>query len=302
MTHAVPALAPVPAATDVQIREVLAGRLVQPLFQPIVDLGSRAVVGVEALARGPAGSALQFPDRLFAAARDAGVVGELDLLCCERALECAIAAPVTPPLVFVNAEPGVLNQPLSPRLIELIRNGLPFRQILEYTERALPAVPGSLLRIAGQIQQWGNGLALDDVGVDPMSLAFLPILEPEVIKLDMSLVRQPARGHHQSSVRGRPFRSGANRGHGHRRRDRDRTGSGHRPGAGCALGPGLVVRPAGTDRQHLVCLRPDRRPYLAPAAARFPPAGGYPVSDCRRSRNRCRSDHGHRRRRCGAPS
>lgn len=174
------------------IEAVLAERLVRPLFQPIVDLSTRTVVGVEALARGPAGTDLEFPDRLFAAAREAGRLGDLDMLCSERALECAVAAPVPPPLVFVNAEPAALDQPLSPRLVELIMGGLPFREILEFTERALPALPGSLLRIAGQAQQWGNSLALDDVGVDPMSLAFLPVLEPEVIKLDMSLIRDPS--------------------------------------------------------------------------------------------------------------
>ncbi|MEU4624640.1 EAL domain-containing protein [Actinoplanes sp. NPDC023801] len=174
---------------------MLARRLVQPLFQPIVQLSSRAVVGMEALARGPAGTDVEFPDRLFAAARAAGRLGELDLLCSERALECALAAVQPPPLLFVNAEPGVLDQPLSPRLIELVSGGLPFREVLEFTERALPAVPGSMLRIAGLAQQWGTGLALDDVGVDPMSLAFLPILEPEVIKLDMSLLRSPDSAH-----------------------------------------------------------------------------------------------------------
>src|SRR5690348_15006109 len=141
------------------IDAVLADRLVQPLFQPIVDLSTRTVVGVEALARGPAGTDLQFPDRLFAAASAAGRLGELDMLCAERALECAVAAPVHPPLVFVNAEPAALDQPLSPRLIKLIVNGLPFREILEFTERALSALPGSLLRIAAQAQHWGNSLA-----------------------------------------------------------------------------------------------------------------------------------------------
>jgi EAL domain-containing protein (putative c-di-GMP-specific phosphodiesterase class I) len=185
-SHA-PAQAP-PATT---IGAVLAGRLVRPLFQPIVDLSTRTVVGVEALARGPAGTDLEFPDRLFAAARAAGRLGELDMLCSERALETAVAAPNPPPLLFVNAEPGVLDQPLSPRLVEMLREGFPFREILEFTERALPALPGSLLHIAGLVHRWGNGLALDDVGADPMSLAFLPLVEPEVIKLDMSLVRNP---------------------------------------------------------------------------------------------------------------
>jgi EAL domain-containing protein (putative c-di-GMP-specific phosphodiesterase class I) len=190
---AFPARAPAPTrpSSAVTVEAVVAQRMVQPLFQPIVDLSTRRVVGWEALARGPAGSDLEFPDRLFAAARAAGLVAELDMLCAERALECALSAPSPPPLLFVNAEPGVLDQPLSPRLIELVHSGLPFREVLEFTERALPNVPGSLLRIAGMVQLWGNGLALDDVGVDPMSLAFLPILEPEVIKLDMGLVRAP---------------------------------------------------------------------------------------------------------------
>jgi EAL domain-containing protein (putative c-di-GMP-specific phosphodiesterase class I) len=196
----------------VTIDAILAGRLVRPLFQPIVDLSTRTVTGLEALARGPAGTALQFPDRLFDAGRAAGRLGELDMLCFERALEGALAAPVAPPVLFANGEPAVMDQPLSPRLIELLTGRPPFRTILEYTERALPAVPGSLLRLAGGIQLGGNGLALDDVGVDPMSLAFLPILEPEVIKLDMSLIRDPDTAHSRAvcaAVRAEAQRTGA---------------------------------------------------------------------------------------------
>lgn len=180
---------------DSAIGMILARRLVWPLFQPIVDLSTRAVVGLEALARGPEGTALHYPDALFQAAREAGRLGALDLLCAERALECAVQSPAPPPLLFVNAEPAVLDQPLSPRLIELVQDGLPFREVLEFTERALPAAPGSLLRIAAQTRGWGNAVALDDVGVDPVSLAFLPLLDPQVIKLDLSLVRNPAAAH-----------------------------------------------------------------------------------------------------------
>jgi EAL domain-containing protein (putative c-di-GMP-specific phosphodiesterase class I) len=198
--------------TDVTIDAVLAGRLVRPLFQPIVDLSTRTAVGVEALARGPAGTVLEFPDRLFAAGRAAGRLGELDMLCFEQALEGALAAPVAPPLLFANGEPAVMDQPLSPRLLELFAQRPTFRTILEYTERALPSVPGSLLRLAGMIERDGNAIALDDVGVDPMSLAMLPVLEPEVIKLDMSLVRNPGAEHTRTVsavVRAEAQRTGA---------------------------------------------------------------------------------------------
>lgn len=201
-----------PPLGDVSIDVVLAERLVRPLFQPIVDLSARTVVGLEALARGPRGTALEFPDRLFAAARAAGRLGELDMLCTERALEEGSLGPEMPPLLFVNAEPEVMNQPLSQRLLDMINKGLPYRYIIEFTERALATVPAALLNISGQAQQWGIGLALDDVGVDPMSLAFLPVLEPEVIKLDMSLVRDPDSDHTRAvcaMVRAEAERTGA---------------------------------------------------------------------------------------------
>jgi EAL domain-containing protein (putative c-di-GMP-specific phosphodiesterase class I) len=174
------------------VTALLRDRSVLPLFQPIVDLTTGAVVGVEALARGPAGSPLERPDQLFAAARRAGQLGPVDLLCAERALECALEAADLPPLLFVNAEPAVLHQPVSPRLLELLLSGLPFRVVLEYTERALSTVPADLLRIAGMAHGMGNAIALDDVGAEPMSLAFLPIVQPDVIKLDMHLLRNPS--------------------------------------------------------------------------------------------------------------
>src|SRR5690349_6636552 len=109
------------------VRRILRDRLVTPVFQPIVDLATGALVGVEALARGPLDTPLSRPDQLFAAAERAGQLGPMDLLCAERALECALESPVRLPLVFVNAEPAVLDQPLTPRLLELLLNGLPFR-------------------------------------------------------------------------------------------------------------------------------------------------------------------------------
>ena len=47
-----------PSPTTVEdFRRVLDERAVQPVFQPLVDLDNRHVLGYEALARGPMGSA-----------------------------------------------------------------------------------------------------------------------------------------------------------------------------------------------------------------------------------------------------
>ncbi|HYN93992.1 MAG TPA: EAL domain-containing protein [Pilimelia sp.] len=174
------------------IGRIIAERAIFPRFQPIVDLATRKIVGVEALARGPAGSALEFPDALFPAAIRAGLLAELDMLCAERAIEVARdAGPLVPSFVFVNVEPAVLHQPPSATLLDLVHGGLRFRLVLEITERALSGDPAALLRFASGVHHVGNSLALDDVGADPLSLAFVPLVEPEVVKLDMHLLRSP---------------------------------------------------------------------------------------------------------------
>src|SRR2546423_1046355 len=174
------------------IPRVLAERAVFPRYQPIVDLATRTLVGVEALARGPAGSPIEFPDALFAAATRAGLMPLLDQLCATRAIEIARDARDTvPPLVFINAEPAALSQPPTPDLLAVINSDRPYRIVLEFTERALTANPAALLTVANTVHRGTGALALDDMGADPMSLAFLPLIEPEVVKLDMHLLRDP---------------------------------------------------------------------------------------------------------------
>jgi EAL domain-containing protein (putative c-di-GMP-specific phosphodiesterase class I) len=174
------------------LARILAERAVFPVFQPIVDLHSRKIVGVEALARGPAGSPLEFPDALFATAGRGGLLTELDQMSCERALVAAREAhALTPPLVFVNREPAALDRPMSPELASAVYRDLPFGIVVEFTERALATAPAALLRATDAVHGYGNAVALEDVGADPLSLAFLPLVEPAVVKLDMQLVRAP---------------------------------------------------------------------------------------------------------------
>lgn len=55
------------------------------LFQPILSLSERRLVGYEALTRGPSNSPLHSPLALFAVARQCGRLSELELLCRQRA-------------------------------------------------------------------------------------------------------------------------------------------------------------------------------------------------------------------------
>jgi hypothetical protein len=61
--------------------------------------------------------------------------------------------------------------------------------VLELTERSLLSRPADLLGLIAWARQRGWGVALDDVGVNPDSLALLPFVAPDVIKLDLALVQ-----------------------------------------------------------------------------------------------------------------
>src|SRR3954466_5283491 len=88
------------------IQEVLDSRAVTPVFQPLVDIASGQVLGYEALSRGPAGTPWESPAALFAAARVAGRVDELDWICRARAYQAVLASDPDPRLTwFVNMEP-----------------------------------------------------------------------------------------------------------------------------------------------------------------------------------------------------
>lgn len=66
--------------------------------------------------------------------------------------------------------------------------------MLELTERSLLAHPAEVLRFVNQARDDGLGIALDDVGADPASLAMLDLVAPDVVKLDLRLIQNtPAR-------------------------------------------------------------------------------------------------------------
>jgi EAL domain-containing protein (putative c-di-GMP-specific phosphodiesterase class I) len=157
---------------------------IEPVYQPIFDLRDDSVVGYEALARGRGGNGLSSPDALFAAAREQGRVAELDRACREAALAGAIEGGLGAPFcLFVNADAGALEDDLP----ETPRAG--FTLVMEVTERALTERPEPLLRALTELRQLGWGVALDNVGADSRSLALMPVLYPDVIKLDLQLLR-----------------------------------------------------------------------------------------------------------------
>jgi EAL domain-containing protein (putative c-di-GMP-specific phosphodiesterase class I) len=179
------------------VDEVVRSRAVHTVFQPLVDLADGATVGYEALGRGPAGTVWESPAALFRAAYRSGSVAELDWALRAAALDAASAAGLDPALsLFVNAEPVSMRSPCPPDLrpgIHAAEHRL--RLVMEVTERAVAADPAGLLAAVARAREAGWGIALDDVGAEPGSLAMMPFIRPDVIKLDLHLIQDRTTGH-----------------------------------------------------------------------------------------------------------
>ena len=180
-----------PALHGAELDRILGRRLIRALFQPIVAIDTRETVGFEALARGPEGSPLERPDRLFATAAVTGATIALDWACRAAAVRAALDAGLgRTTTLFVNCEPTAVDAPVPPEHAALWARGTEeLDLLLEITERALTDRPAELVREVAIHRAAGRGIALDDIGADVRSLAVLPLVEPDVIKLDLRLVQ-----------------------------------------------------------------------------------------------------------------
>ncbi|MDP9037561.1 MAG: EAL domain-containing protein [Myxococcota bacterium] len=155
-------------------------------YQPIVSWSRRNVFGYEALLRTNEPS-LPHPGAILDAAERLGRLHDLG-----RAIRAEAAAPaVRMPegaILFVNLHThDLLDEDLFDAQSPLAR--IAERVVLEITERAsLHAVRDVQARIA-RLRWMGFRIAVDDLGAGYAGLTSFAQLEPEVVKLDMSLVR-----------------------------------------------------------------------------------------------------------------
>ncbi|GIF78050.1 EAL domain-containing protein [Asanoa siamensis] len=169
---------------------VLAGRLIEPVFQPVVALADGRPVGFEALARGPKGRFHEAP-ALFAAAARAGRSAELDWLCATTVAQRYRQARLPGLAMFVNLNPDTLASDPPDELVEAYVELTQERQVVvEITEHAVMREPARLLEAVMDARRRTARIALDDIGSDPSSLAALPLINPDIIKLDRSIVQR----------------------------------------------------------------------------------------------------------------
>ena len=170
------------ALCETRIRAIIADRAFLPVFQPIVELASRTVVGYEALTRFADGSR---PDEVFAEAARCGLGLELEATTLEAVLEASGSLPASAWLnLNVSAELVLAGEPLASILR---RWGCQI--VLELTEHIevtdYPAFRAAHKRLGPNVR-----LAVDDAGAGFASLRHILELRPDYVKLDRGIVRQ----------------------------------------------------------------------------------------------------------------
>ena len=164
-----------------EIQTLLAPGGLSMVAQPIVELRTGCVCGVEALARfaghpnGPSG--------VFSAAAHLGLRTDFELAALSAALDLLPDVP-DPLYVSLNASPVTV---LDPRFGPLLAAAPADRIVLELTEHIEVPDYDDLIAALDSVRARGIRLAIDDAGSGFASLAHILTLAPDIIKLDIAL-------------------------------------------------------------------------------------------------------------------
>jgi EAL domain-containing protein (putative c-di-GMP-specific phosphodiesterase class I)/GGDEF domain-containing protein len=152
-------------------------------YHPIVVTSTRQIFGYEALARGTMRT-LRSPEVMFDVAAEADLIWELSRLCRERALEGMSTRLEKDQLLFLNVDPHDFSDPMFTE--DEVDD--PSRVVIEITERtAIKDYPKFRERLKA-FRERGFRFAIDDAGSGYAGLGSIANLEPDFIKLDISLI------------------------------------------------------------------------------------------------------------------
>jgi diguanylate cyclase (GGDEF)-like protein len=175
------------------VARVATGRLLRPVYQPIISLMSGRPIGFEGLVRPTPDAGFANAGALFTAAEVADRIVELDMAAIETIAGRA-----------GRLEPDVyLSLNLSPRTMEteqfhvgelvgiLRRCGLaPEQIVIELTEREAIEDLSRLRANLERVRAAGFRMAADDVGAGNAGLRLLSEINFDVVKIDLSLVQR----------------------------------------------------------------------------------------------------------------
>jgi EAL domain-containing protein (putative c-di-GMP-specific phosphodiesterase class I) len=155
-------------------------------FQPIVDISNKTIFGHEALVRGPNGEgALTVLDQVTN-------TYQFDQACRVKAVKTASELNLDG-FLSINFMPNAVYRPelcIRTTLEAAEKYNFPTKNIIfEFNEQELVADVGHIYNIVTAYKAMGFKTALDDFGAGYAGLNFIANFQPDIIKIDMSLLR-----------------------------------------------------------------------------------------------------------------
>lgn len=173
------------------LKEIINNKTLTTVFQPIVDIHDKQVIGYEALTRGPKDSKYYFPDTLFQVATECGLLSELEILCRDIAIKKFVELQL-PGKLFLNISPLVLLDKAHPQgeTIKFVEQaGLNCQQIvIELSEKYPFHHTETLSQALEKYRQFGFDVAIDDLGAGYSGLKLWSQLRPNIVKIDRYFV------------------------------------------------------------------------------------------------------------------
>jgi len=180
-----------------ELREALRAGELAMHYQPIVDLATTEVVGLEALMRWyHAERGWVSPSVFIPLAEQSDLIIALGTFALRQSIMAAkswepIGDQMELPFVTVNFS---ANQFHGPDIVTIIEDALrdgelaPDRLIIEMTETAALFDIAETMKVVDSLNELGVGIAIDDFGTGFSSLSYLVMLHPKIIKIDRSFV------------------------------------------------------------------------------------------------------------------
>jgi EAL domain-containing protein (putative c-di-GMP-specific phosphodiesterase class I) len=174
---------------------LLAEKKFHTVYQPIINLAQMRIIGYEALSRFDL-DPVRSPDKWFAEAKSIGMDVDLEIACIESAVQvmtvmehdCYLSINVSPELLMTQEfDELIIKTPLN-------------RLVIEVTEHVIVDCYVNLVEKITALRKHGARLAVDDAGAGYSSFKHILALKPDIIKLDMSLVRDIDTDFHRNSL------------------------------------------------------------------------------------------------------
>ncbi|SDL32459.1 EAL domain, c-di-GMP-specific phosphodiesterase class I (or its enzymatically inactive variant) [Maridesulfovibrio ferrireducens] len=180
---------------SISIHEIIERECLATMFQPIISMSRKSVLGYEALTRGinPDTGEIISPVKLFSMCKDVWTLTKLDRACRRKAFKTF--APISQHnrslLLSVNIDAAVLGkntQDLGSTGKMIKEFKIPANNIVIEIIESKAGNEEVLYKFTENCRKLGFLIALDDIGTGHSNLDRIPALKPDIIKIDRSLI------------------------------------------------------------------------------------------------------------------